>query len=63
MREEKRQALLQREAILILLIQWHTENKDSIWENAKDYEEFINSALDELFIVQKTLKEDKPESL
>ena len=59
MHEERRQTLIQREALLKLLMEWHTENRESIWDNPKDFEDFIDAALDELIDIQNELNEDK----
>ena len=63
MHEERRQTLIQREALLKLLMEWHTENRESIWDNPKDFEDFIDAALDELIDIQNELNEDKQKTL
>ena len=51
----ERQALLDEVSILENLLQWHTEHKDNIWANPKDYEDYINAALDRIIEIKNKL--------
>lgn len=59
MNNKTKQALLQRAAMLKILLQWHSENKDKAWDSTHKYNEFINAALDELIEIQELLNNEK----
>lgn len=51
---------------LFLLINYHTERKDLIWDDEKEYQEYINAALDranevriELLLIQNNSNPSK----
>lgn len=61
MNDEERQALIDEDLLVKHLIWWHTEHKESIWDNPKDYEDYINAALDRIIEIRNILKEDSQE--
>lgn len=59
MTENEKKDLLNNYEYYKTILEIHRKNKDRLWENEKEYQNYVNDILDQMLQIRKRLEEDK----